>query len=292
MKCLIIGSEGYIGSHLKYYIKSKGFELYCYDYIDLLEEKYSKIDILDYDSVKTIDFNVDLVFLIAGKTGTYDGFDNYEDYININELGLLNVLNAIRISEFRPRLIFPSTRLVYKGSDYPLKESDEKYPKTIYAVNKLACEHYLNIYKENFKINYTIFRICVPFGNIFSDDYSFGTIGFFIKQAKSGKNINLYGNGSIKRTFTYINDLIFQIVEASILSESKNEIYNIGGITLSLKQAAEIVSLHFDKIKINYIPWPKQDLIIESGSTFFDDTKLKKIIGKINYVNLKEIKIC
>lgn len=59
-----------------------------------------------------------------------------------------------------------------------MKEDDEKETKTIYAVNKIACENLLYAYRQNFDIPYTIFRICVPFGNMFSDDYSFGTIGF------------------------------------------------------------------------------------------------------------------
>ena len=106
------------------------------------------------------------------------------------------------------------------------KEDDEKETKTIYAVNKIACENLLYAYRQNFDIPYTIFRICVPFGNMFSDDYSFGTIGFFIRQASNDRRITLYGDGSIKRTFTSMHDLCKQIVEVGMERVSDGEIYN------------------------------------------------------------------
>ena len=132
--------------------------------------------------------------------------------------------------------------MVYKGYDKPLKEEGEKESKTIYAANKIACEGYLQAYHDSFDIPYTVFRICIPYGNLLSTDYSFGTVGFFIKQAKAGNDITLYGGGNIKRTFTHMEDLCFQIVEGAMKNESDGQIYNVGGETLSLKQAAETIA--------------------------------------------------
>lgn len=284
-KISIIGANGYIGKHLNYYLQQRGFVSMCYDIQQEEQDNYMAVDLTDKESVKNIDLNVNYIFMFAGLTGTYAGFDRYETYVNINEIGLLNLLDAIRNSEYRPKIIFPSTRLVYKGVDKPLKEEDEKETKTLYAVNKLACEGLLQAYKASFDIPYTVFRICIPYGNMLSADYSFGTVGFFIKQAKADNDITLYGGGNIKRTFTHMEDLCYQIVEGAFREESNGEIYNIGGETLSLKDAADVIAGKFGT-NVRAVEWPERDLRIESDHTYFDDTKIRKLLNLGEYKKL------
>ena len=288
-KCAIIGSKGYIGKHLEYYLKQKKNDVVCYDVVESEDVNYHRCDLTDFESVRRIiDLKVDYIFMFAGLTGTYVGFDKANIFVNVNEIGLINLLNCIRESKYRPKIIFPSTRLIYKGADKALKEDDEKETKTIYAVNKIACENLLYAYRQNFDIPYTIFRICVPFGNMFSDDYSFGTIGFFIRQASNDRRITLYGDGSIKRTFTSMHDLCKQIVEVGMERVSDGEIYNIGGHTYSLRNAAEIIASYY-KAEISFISWPERDLKMESGSTYFDSSKIERVMGKIVFESLEEL---
>ena len=286
-KCAILGANGYIGKHLNYYLKCRGVSPKCYDIHDFVDVNYRQVDLTDKNSVNNIDLNVDYIFDFAGLTGTYAGFEKYELYNSINELGLLNLLDAIKSSPYRPKIIYPSTRLVYKGVDKPLKEDDEKETKTIYAVNKLACEGLLKAYKCSFDIPFTVFRICIPYGNLLSSDYSFGTIGFFIKQAKAGKDITLYGGGNIKRTFTHMDDLCYQIVEGAFADEGKGNIYNIGGETLTLREAAEIIADKYGTRVVD-IEWPERDLRIESDHTYFDDSKIKSLLNISTYKNLSD----
>lgn len=289
MKCMVIGACGFIGRHISMYLQKRyNIIPICYD----IQEKsdlpnYHQIDLTDKRSVAELDFSVDAVFMFAGLTGTYAGFDKYETYININELGLLNLLDAIRKSPFRPKIIFPSTRLVYKGVDKPLKEDDEKETKTIYAVNKLACEGILQAYKDSFDIPYTVFRICIPYGNLLSNDYSFGTVGFFIKQAEAGKDITLYGGGTIKRTFTHMEDLCNQVIEGAFKPGSNGEVYNVGGETLSLHDAAEIIAKKYG-VSVTAVPWPERDLRIESDHTYFDDKKIQTLLHFGAYKKLND----
>lgn len=287
MKVAIIGGKGYIGKHLDYYLRQRGITSMVYDVQELYVPNYKKIDITNPASVAEIDLNVDYIFMFAGLTGTHAGFDKYETYNAINEIGLMNLLDAIRKSEYRPKVIFPSTRLVYKGVDKALKETDEKETRTIYAVNKIACEGLLQAYKASFDIPYAVFRICIPYGNLLSTDYSFGTVGFFIKQASAGKDITLYGGGNIKRTFTHMEDLCYQVVEGAFNSNSNGEIYNIGGETYSLREAAEIIAAKFGTNVVD-VPWPERDLRIESDHTYFDDTKIRTLLNFSDYKNLKE----
>lgn len=284
-KIAVIGGKGFIGKHLVYYIKKAGHQVTSYDIVESQEENYVRINMTDRLSVDMVNLDVDYVFMFAGLTGTYAGFDAYERYVAINETALLNLLDAIRKSPYRPKVIFPSTRLVYKGMDKPLKEEDEKESKTIYAANKLACEGYLQAYHDSFDIPYTVFRICIPYGNLLSNDYSFGTIGFFIKQAKAGKDITLYGGGTIKRTFTHMEDLCYQVIEGAFTDGSTGEIYNVGGETLSLKEAAEIIAGKYG-VKVTAVLWPERDLRIESDHTYFEDSKIQSLLHFGEYKKL------
>jgi UDP-glucose 4-epimerase len=287
-KCAVIGSNGYIGRHLVWYLSQMGITADCYDVAEGNDRNYTQLDITSKDSVAKINLDVDYIFMFAGLTGTWAGFDKYQPFVNINEIGMLNLLDAIRNSEYRPKIIFPSSRLVYKGIDKPLKEDDQKDAKSIYAVNKLACEHYLEIYHQCFSIPYSVFRICVPYGNLLGKDYSFGTVGFFIKMASAGKDITLYGGGDIKRTFTHMEDLCYQVINGAFNRNSDGEVYNVGGETYSLRDAATVIASKYG-VKVTSVDWPERDLKIESGDTYFDDCKIQKLLGGYQYKKLKEL---
>ena len=280
----VLGANGYFGQNLvKYFQDHYSIVADCYDFSHNLSNPNLRcVDLTKREMVNKIDLDVDVIFMLAGLSGTLAGFDSYEKYVAVNEIGLLNLLDAIKESPYRPRVVFPSSRLVYKGVDKALVESDTKETKTIYAVNKLACEGYLKVYYNSFSIPYTIFRICVPYGNKLSLKYSYGTVGFFLKKASSGSDITLYGDGSQKRTFTHIDDLCYQMVEGAMKPESVGGIYNIGGEVLTIREAAQIIA---DKFGVNVVsvPWSERDWCIESSHTYFDDAKIKQLLGDFSY---------
>ena len=264
--CTVLGANGYIGRHLAYYLNEKGFRVFAYDvqpnrYANLPEEiQYEQFDIChNYDH---INLDVDYLFVFSGITGTKNGFEQYRSFIEVNEIGLLNVLSKVKDLEKKPKIIFPSTRLVYKGVEQPLSEDAEKEAKTIYAANKLACEHYLQMYARCFGIRYAIYRICVPYGNQFDGAFSYGTIGAFLNRAKSGAAITLYGDGEIKRTFTHIMSVCQQITDSMVLTASDNQTFNISGETFSLKEVAEKIAAIYGT-PVTYIPWTEMDWNVE-----------------------------
>lgn len=278
-KTIVIGSNGYLGRHLADYLQQQKFATTLYDLQEkslLTQQPYARLDITQLTHYDQLDASADYIFFMAGLTGTGAGFDRHEDFVRANETGLLNLLQWMRKSGCRARIIYPSTRLIYKGvKDYALKESDAKETKTIYAVNKLAAENLLWMYHNAFDINYTIFRICVPYGNVFGDGFSYGTIGFFISQAEQQGAITLFGDGGIRRTFTHVLDIAAAMVASIGQPKTENEIYNIGGENLSLRQAAQVVADKFGA-QIKLVDWPKLALRLESGDTVFDDSKLRK----------------
>lgn len=287
-KVSLIGARGYIGKHLEWYLQQKGYEVYSYDIIEDETPNYCRCDVSKREELDKVNLDVDFVYMFAGLTGTRVGFDEYEAFTQINEMGLNHLLDAIKSSPYRPHVIFPSSRLVYKGIENALREDDEKESKTIYAVNKIACENLLYAYSNFYDIPYTIYRLCVPFGNMLAKDYSFGTVGFFIKQARSNGKITLYGDGQIKRTFTSMEDICRQIEIAAGCPESKNQVFNLGGQVLSLGEAANIIAEKFNA-SVTYIPFPEADAKIESGSTYFDSSKIEKLTKIMDYQTVENL---
>ncbi|MCB9365165.1 MAG: SDR family oxidoreductase [Flavobacteriales bacterium] len=287
-KSIVFGANGYLGRHLVYFLEKNEHQVVASGNstksIDGLAN-YIKADVSNQLEVEAIDFNVDNIFVFAGLTGTSVAFNEPSKFIDANEKGLLNILNHHRNTNSKARIIFPSTRLVYKGVENVfLNEEAEKEALTIYAQNKLSCESYLAMYASNFNINYTVFRICVPYGNIFSDDYSYGTIGFFLNKAKNKQNITLYGKGEVKRTFSHVEDICEIIIKTLNNKKLKNNTYNIGSTdNLSLFEVAKLVSLKYN-VGIDFVEWPKAALKIESGDTIFNDEKIQKEIH-YNYKN-------
>ena len=277
----IFGGNGYLGSQLAAYFAAKGV---AYDVFDVPSFDVTRADC--WETFSPTDYSAILFF--AGMTGTEKSFTEAERFVDVNELGLLNLLMRIApLGTQAPKIIFPSTRLVYKGSDEPLSEDAPKEAKTVYAANKLACEYLLQAYHALYNLPYVVVRICVPYGSLVSKDYSYGTIGFFLKQIQKDGVITLFGNGTIRRTFTYVGDICEAVCR---LVESRDVgIFNIGGHDYCLKDIAQIIATHCGG-KVVFVPWPDVAKRLESGSTFFDSTKLKIAVGVIDYKDASFIK--
>lgn len=281
MKIAVVGANSYIARNLIFRLKQRRIdaELMLYDHADRQadgESTYHRIDVLDRKSVAEIDFDCDILYMFVGKTGTSDGFENYEEFIDINEKALLNILNEYRNQKSSAKIVFPSTRLVYKGSSRLLEEDDEKEFKTVYAINKYACEQCLKMFSRSFDVKYCVFRICVPYGSLLPGASSYGTIGFMLKKAQAGQNITLYGDGSARRTFTNIKDLCDILIDGALSENCLNDVYNIGGETLSLKEVANMIAKK-SGVNVDYIPYPATAGAIESGDTVFNASKLARL---------------
>jgi UDP-glucose 4-epimerase len=281
MRTAILGANGYIGKHLAHFLQGKGWEVSGYGRAAapvLPGIRYTTLDVREAAEFEKLDTDVDAVFYFPGMTGTARGYDEYETYIDVNEKGLLHLLDRLRRTNRPIRVVYPSTRLVYKGvRNTPLREEATKEFKTLYALNKWFGECALHQYKEYFNIPFTIFRICVPYANLFEGAYSYGTVGFFLGRAAGGHHIGLYGDGNQKRTFTHVEDICGQIYQGLQHPQSLNNIYNIAGETFSLKEVAEAIARKFS-VQTELRPWPEMDEKLESGDTIFDPARIRQLI--------------
>jgi UDP-glucose 4-epimerase len=276
----VLGSNGYLGRHVALHLQSQGHQVDGYDQhpTSLVPGiAYAPVNLIDPADWENVDTQVDALYWFCGLTGTRQGFEHYEDYLATNELSLLHLLDCLRRRGHRPRVVFPSSRLVYRGTPEPLPEDAPKESKTIYAANKLAAEGFLHAYQAAFGIPHTIYRICVPYANVVGQGYSFGTIGAFIRLAREQHTIPLYGGGTTRRTFTHIQDICSQITATAMRPETEGQTFNIAGETFSLADVATWIA---DRLgaRVLTVPWPESELAIESGDTVFDDTHIRALV--------------
>jgi len=277
----VLGINGYLGRHLAAHLWAAGHAVLGYDIqpaCDIEDIPYHAIDVAEASAWEAVETGLDAIFVLSGLTGTHSGFEAYERYLAVNELGLLHLLDLLRRRTHRPRIVFPSSRLVYRGRSEPLSEEAPKESKTIYSANKRAAEGFLQAYQAAFGIPYTVYRICVPYANVVGQGYSFGTIGAFVRLAREQQTIPLYGSGTSRRTFTHVQDICSQMTATALLPETEGQTYNIAGEAFSLADVATWIANRLNA-RVVSVPWPESELAIESGDTVFDDTKIRALLS-------------
>lgn len=281
-KVAIFGASGYLGRHLVRYLGGKGFECRGFDVND-----DSGCDVTSADWWNTFnaeDFSA-IVFL-SGLSGPERSFQQAELYESVNVGGLLNLLKKLApLGEKAPKIIFPSSRLVYRGGARVTEDSPLE-PRSVYAANKVACEGLLSAYYHRFGIPYVALRLCVPYGNLISKDYSYGTVGFFMRQVMEGKPITVYGHGQCRKTYTHIADLC-SIVHRVIRANNAIGVYNVGGHEYSLAEVAEMI-VRTRPGKVEFVPWPDEAARVEMGEIALDASKLAEAIGFVEYRRMEK----
>ncbi len=299
---VIIGANGFLGKNLAFHYKNAAeYNITLVDK-DKIQYKIKKArvvkqNILDKKGLKNLLKKQDVVYNFAGHSGALDSFYEYKRDVDLNCLGMLNILDIIKDFSRKPLVVFPSSRLVYgKHEDIKINEKSRKKPNSIYAIHKLTVENYLKAYKNLFDIPYLIFRISIPYGFYKNIDIhkSYGIINYFINLGKNGRTIKVYGNGSQKRDIINVYDLNTAIFRAVHKANLKNNVYNLGGTeVLSIYEIAKLIKEEIGG-NIEKTRWEENLKKIETGDMVLDSSKLYKSIDfkpKINFKNhLKEIK--
>ena len=278
----IFGARGYIGQYFHAYCVQEGIACDLFDSPVAINECDAKL-VIPCDITQASfwdDFQPGRysgIAYFAGLSGPEKSFENAERFLEVNEKGLVYLLRRIAsLGSHAPRILFPSSRLVYRGGG-EVNESSEIYARSVYAANKLACEALLNAYHVRYDIPYVVLRICVPYGNPLRIAYSYGTLGFFMKCIKSGKPITVYGDGSNYKTYVHIMDLC-EILKRMLDLSVPSGVFNVGGCDYSLQQVAEMLVAHYGG-SISNIPWPEDAKRVEMGSISLNADKLAAVTG-------------
>jgi len=242
MKILITGVAGFIGSNLAQSLIKNNFEVIGIDNLSygVLEQvpkevSFHKVDIRD-KNIYDLFNGVDCVFHLAAKNSIIDCENNPVETNDINVNGTVNIFDASVKNNIK-KVVYAESSAVYEGSkNLPSKETDVS-PKSVYAISKMTTNR---ISKEYFKSKGLI-TVGLRYFNVYGprQDYR-RTIppvfsAFIIKLLK-GKQPTIFGDGSKKRDFVYVDDVNNFHLMCLDNNQTNNKIFNIGsGKNYSIK---------------------------------------------------------
>ena len=242
---LVTGGFGFIGSHLVNRLLNKynvvivdNFKtndlVKCYNVKSIVEREYlGKLTIYNYDIEN--DFALSEVFRnhqfkavvhLAARAGVRTSFEYPKQYIDTNILGTSNVLECMRRYNCN-KIVFASSSSVYGNCKAQTFSEDIKIlePISIYASTKLIGEELCRSYSKNFGINAIALRFFTVYGPRQRPDLA---ISKFSKLILDDKPIEMYGDGTTSRDYTYIDDIINGIEKAIDYNATKFEVINLG----------------------------------------------------------------
>ena len=224
----------------------------------------------------------DAVVNLAARAGVRYSMENPHVYMTTNAHGSLNLLELMR--EFNvKKYVLASTSSLYAGQQMPFVESlAVNTPISPYAASKKAAEVMAYSYHFLFGIDVSVVRYFTVYGPAGRPDMS---IFRFIQWIDQGVPIELFGDGSQSRDFTYVDDIASGTIAA--LKPVGYEIINLGGGNQPISMNTVIATLEDllgKKAKINYRDFHKADL----KSTWADISKAKNLLGWEPKISLQE----
>ena len=186
--------------------------------------------------------DIDYIFHLASLDGTED----YKREVEVNVTSTLHLLNSIVRKGISPQIIFTSSANIFgKVSKCPVNESCKDKPESIWSINKLMIEKYLDLYYRQFNIN----SISIRLPNVYGFPSNIKTanrvvINNAIFKALNGRSLSLYKNQNCLRDYIFIDDVVSALLSAGILNkqESKGQYYVIGsGEKKTISEAWNII---------------------------------------------------
>ena len=243
MKHLIIGGCGFIGSNLANYLVKKGEQVTVLDNLSRVGSEINlkwlqkkgiksiRADIVEQDVFNPDEY--DVVHLLAAQTAVTHSMDNPRHDFNVNAIGVFNVLETIRKSEKKPRLIFASTNKVYGLliAEEPVNEKTPLDFYTPYGCSKGIGDQYVRDYSRVFGLTTTILRQSCIYGDRQWGTEDQGWLAWFALRVLQEQPIIIFGNGKQVRDLLYIDDLVrlYSIIALSDKKKINGKIFNVGG---------------------------------------------------------------
>lgn len=318
MKLLITGGCGFLGSNLAAHAVKRGDDLVVFDSL-YREGSFNNLQWLkkqgkfqfvhgdirnQYDITRVIqDFQPDVVFHLVGQVAMTTSIANPRMDFEVNTIGTINLLEAIRQYAPHASVFYSSTNKVYGDLEqYSYQETQTRYQciekpngfdETIsldfhspYGCSKGAADQYMLDYARIFGLKTVVFRHSSMYGGRQFATYDQGWVGWFCQKAVETKNsvlkepFTISGSGKQVRDVLHADDMIqlyFRAVDH--IEYAKGQAFNIGGGIENSLSLLELFSLLEDLLEINmqYRKLPKR----ESDQRVFvsDITKAKKILN-------------
>jgi len=302
MSIMVTGGAGFIGSHVCDRLLSIGKKVVCVDNLnpyyppkikikniqhnfDNPHYVFVNLDITKKDELEQVFMNnkIDKIIHLAARAGVRPSIEKPLWYKDTNVSGTLNLLELSKMYKIK-NFIFGSSSSVYGNSQkVPFSESDNvDYPISPYAASKKACELYCYTYSHLCNLNITCLRFFTVYGPRGRPDMA---PFLFTKWINNGNPIKRFGDGTSKRDYTFITDIVDGVISA-LGKNFKYEIINLGNSNpVELNYFIRLIEKSLNKkAKIKQFPEQPGDVPI----TFADVSKAKKLLGYDPKVKIEE----
>jgi nucleoside-diphosphate-sugar epimerase len=289
MKYIVTGGAGFIGSTLTDKLIEDGHEVVVIDNLisgnrDNVNPRarFLHCDIRDIKREYLYHLiGADVLFHCAALARVQPSIEDPIGYNDANVNGTLAVLDMMRLIGI-PKIVYSASSSAYGDTDiFPTHEKVPPNPLSPYGLQKLIGEQYCKVYTECYGIE----SVCLRYFNVYGERQSLEgayklVMGTFIQQVLNDKPMTIRGDGSQRRDFTYVGD----VVRANMLAaESKKtvngEVINIGaGNNVSVEELADMIG--GPKMYITGVKEPRQ--------TLADNTRALKLLGWRPRVVLRE----
>lgn len=249
-KCLVLGGDGFIGSHLVEDLLQRGYAVRVFGRfknknVRNIQHIKKDVEIFSGDFLNTVDVdkavaNVDYVFHLISSSSPVSSVNKFEEEVRLNILPTINLLE-ICIKRKVKKIIFPSSGGSIYGN-YPIgspAEDEHLNPISPHAIGKLWIEQILNYYSIQNKLNYVIYRISNVYGERQQINKGQGIIPEVMTKALKGETIEIYGNTI--RDYIYVKD-VTSFIANNFFKQHTFRVYNLGsGKGIRLFQLLKII---------------------------------------------------
>ena len=292
-RAIVTGGAGFIGSHLVEKLLHNNWQVTIIDNYDPFYDKaikrknmesflhhpdltFLEADIRDYDSLKeNLTGKYDVFVHLAAKAGVRPSIESPRLYQSVNVMGtqnLLEVCKSLNIKQF----VFASSSSVYGvNPNVPWSESDFVLkPISPYASTKISGELLGHVYSELYGIRFIALRLFTVYGPRQRPDLA---IHKFARKILENEPIPVFGDGSTRRDYTYVEDIVSGIIAAMSYDQSNYEIINLGNNrTVTLSEMIETIEKVFNKKAIiNRLPMQPGDV----PKTYANVSKAQRLLN-------------
>jgi UDP-glucose 4-epimerase len=260
-KVAVTGGAGFIGSNLTKRLLAEGYDVVVIDdlstgllsNVDQNESIFHQISITEPKSLANALKDCETIFHLAARGSVPRSLKNPAATHDVNATGTLNVLEVARNSG--AHVVFSSSSSVYgRNMQLPKDESMWLGPMTPYAASKLAAEGYVQAYASAYNVPTTLLRFFNVFGPRQRPDHEYAAVlPKWIWLAMQGKPIDVYGDGTASRDFTYIEtvlDIAMNAMKEKVLTEGAMNL--AFGNRIFLNDTIEMLKRHFPDLQVNY----------------------------------------
>ena len=297
MKCLILGADGFLGSHLTDNLFSRGYEIRAFDRFregksNNLEHLRGKIEFLAGDFLNQNDINeglrgIDVVFHFVSLTTPASSIKDPFIDIDTNLRATVQLLEKCVKNNVQQFIFSSSGGTVYGNLNKDkFSEDDLTIPTSPYGISKLAIERYLEYFKVNFGLDYLVLRYSNPYGSRQNTLGSQGVVPIFLNRIKTGEAISIFGDGENVRDYIYIDDCIDLTMKIFSKNNRQFNLYNVGsGEAISVNCLVQMIEKATgQKILIKRLPTRSCDV----RKVVLNNLRLLQEIGEKEFVDLEK----